>query len=162
MSVSKLTICIPSYNEAENIDGLASQIIYLARAFDEALDFIILNNGSRDDTLQKLENAVGSAKFVKIIDSKENLGYGGGMKALIDAATTDYVCLLPADLQYSNEDIEAAINVFLDDYLVEERKFVIGERSKRSDAKSQIFTSKVYSLLVRTLWNTPKLQITKR
>jgi glycosyltransferase involved in cell wall biosynthesis len=159
MRMAKLTICIPSYNEAENIDGLAGQILVLEKSFSDILHFLILNNGSMDNTLDRLRNSFGSLKFVSIVDSKENLGYGGGMRALIEAAKTEYVCLLPADLQYSEYDIASAINLFLADSSTEERSFIIGERSTRSDAKSQILTSKVYSWLVKNLWSTPRIDI---
>jgi len=135
---------------------LAEQVFSLLQTFGVDLDIKILNNGSMDGTYKKLLRSFDTCGQVSILNSTKNLGYGGGMKALIESSTTRSVCMIPADGQYSTADITTVIAMFLNQQTHNEGTFVIGHRSTRSDAPSQILSSKVYSWLVSKLWHIPK------
>ena len=65
----KTLLIIPAYNEAQNIAGVAQAVA------EAGYDFIIINDGSTDDTL-----AVCHEHGLPVLDLKENLGIGGAVQ----------------------------------------------------------------------------------
>lgn len=66
----KTLLIIPAYNEARNIVGVAQKV---AKA---GYDFIVVNDGSTDDTLE-----VCRRNNLPVLDLKQNLGIGGAVQA---------------------------------------------------------------------------------
>ena len=61
---------IPAYNEARNIAGVAQAVA------EAGYDFIVINDGSTDDTLE-----VCREHDLPVLDLKQNLGIGGAVQA---------------------------------------------------------------------------------
>lgn len=68
----KVLIIIPAYNEAENIVQVVEQL----RFHGPQYDYVIVNDGSTDNTLQKCQN--GNFQY---LDLPINLGIGGAVQA---------------------------------------------------------------------------------
>ena len=65
-----------------------------------ALELIVLDNASQDDSLALLDKAFG--KKITLIDSKENLGFGRANNLAASQATGEYLLLLNPDTVISN------------------------------------------------------------
>jgi dolichol-phosphate mannosyltransferase len=99
--VKKKIACIsPAYNESECVDELAKQ---LAKVFDAepAYDFeaIIVENGSTDDTMDKLLAIREADPRFKILQLARNFRMDGGLTAGLSVVDADAVVLMTADLQ---------------------------------------------------------------
>lgn len=66
----KTLLIIPAYNEARNIAGVAQAVA------EAGYDFIVINDGSTDDTLE-----VCREHDLPVLDLKQNLGIGGAVQA---------------------------------------------------------------------------------
>ena len=59
----KLTLVIPCYNEEENIDKMYAAIEDAFLGKDMDLELVYVNDGSRDNTLQKLKALLSKKDF---------------------------------------------------------------------------------------------------
>lgn len=73
--MSNISIIIPCYNESKNLNELFEQIISL----NSNIEFIIIENGSLDDSKDILNNLT-IPQNIKLIFKKKNQGYGAGIK----------------------------------------------------------------------------------
>ena len=67
----KILLIIPAYNEEENI----IQVCKTIEEYDKNLDYVVINDGSRDNTLKLLQEAK-----INHINLVNNLGIGGAVQ----------------------------------------------------------------------------------
>ena len=91
----KFGIVIPCFNEAGNLPTLISQCDELAST--GLFEFVLVNNGSSDNSSEVMMGRV--SPNLRIVDLKENRGYGGGILAGLETLNTEYVGWTHADLQ---------------------------------------------------------------
>ena len=102
--MSELSIVIPCFNEKSNIHEIVKQIDLInTKNTDLKIEFILVNNGSTDGTLEKLLFLQKDHNF-KIIDLK-NKGYGGGILAGVNKANSNIIAWTHGDLQCDLNDI---------------------------------------------------------
>ncbi len=130
--VTTISVVIPAYNEEDCVDELARR---LTGAFDQLgprYDFeaIIVENGSRDSTFEKLVAiAEGDNRFT-IVQLSRNFLMEGGMIAGLDRATGDAAIIMSADLQDPPELIPRFVELWEQGY--ENIYGVIGNREDNS------------------------------
>ena len=118
MAVKKKIACIvPAYNESDCVDELAKR---LALMFDSesAYDFeaIIVENGSSDDTMDKLLAINKADPRFKILQLARNFRMDGGLTAGLNVVDADAVVLMTADLQDPPEFIPEMIRKWEEGY----------------------------------------------
>ena len=99
-----LVIVIPAYNAAAHIQGVLRRIA--ATAERELERVVIVNDGSTDDTAERIQQARFTYCALTLIDRPKNGGYGAAMKDGLEAARAsnpDLVACVHADGQYSPE-----------------------------------------------------------
>ena len=97
----KILVCVPAFNEAENIENI---IIKSKKYADEV---IVYDDGSTDDT-SELASAAGAS----VIKSPKNAGYGSAIRALFQAAreqNADIMVTLDSDGQHNPDQIPDVI-----------------------------------------------------
>jgi polyisoprenyl-phosphate glycosyltransferase len=96
----RITVVTSAYNEAECIDELARR---LTAVFDQmpAYDFeaIVVENGSQDDTFERLEAICLRDPRFKVVQLARNFRMDGGLTAGLASVDGDAVVLMTADLQ---------------------------------------------------------------
>ena len=96
----KLSIIVPCYNEEKTIPLFYKEITKTAQKMDYLIfEFIFVNDGSRDLTLNILKKLNKKDKRVKYISFSRNFGKEAAMYAGLEKSTGDYVTLMDADLQ---------------------------------------------------------------
>jgi dolichol-phosphate mannosyltransferase len=115
--MKKISLIIPAYDESECVDELASR---LAKVFDSepAYDFeaIIVENGSNDDTMDKLLAINEADPRFKILQLARNFRMDGGLTAGLNVVDADAVVLMTADLQDPPELIPEMIRKWEEGY----------------------------------------------
>lgn len=99
-SVVNLSIIIPCYNEgAKLIDNIDKINQYMSEEFfDYKYEILIVNDGSKDNTLNICKQIENKYDFVHIISYLENKGKGYAVKKGIEHSKGKYVIFMDADL----------------------------------------------------------------
>lgn len=101
MSEKLLTIVIPVFNEEEVVSETVKRLMKLEENIKTGwhLEFIFVDDGSRDATLEILSGVAASDRRVKVIALSRNFGHQIALTAGIDLSKGDYVAVIDADLQ---------------------------------------------------------------
>ena len=114
----KILLIIPAYNEEENILKTCNKI----KKENKELDFIVINDGSKDNTLKILKE-----NNIPHIDLIHNLGIGGAVQTGYKYALEhnyDIAVQFDGDGQHDVRYVEKLIKPIIDD----EADFTIGSR----------------------------------
>ncbi|HZL35409.1 MAG TPA: glycosyltransferase family 2 protein [Tepidisphaeraceae bacterium] len=100
-----LSVCVPVYNEAENLPLLHAAI---ARVFDANRidgEILLVDDGSTDGSWTQIENLVALDARVRGLKFKTNCGETAASDAGLRAARGKFVMTMDADLQNDPKDI---------------------------------------------------------
>lgn len=101
--MERVTMVIPCYNEQEALPYFLKEIRLVAdrmsAAKDVVFEFLFVNDGSKDRTLDILREAALVDKRVRYISFSRNFGKEAAMYAGLKNATGDYVAIMDADMQ---------------------------------------------------------------
>ncbi len=152
MKVEKLTILIPVYNEQECLEMLYQRLVNVADKLEEVeTEFLFVNDGSRDDSLQIIKHLQRSDKRVALLDLSRNFGKEVAMTAGIDYATGEALVIIDADLQDPPELIGEMLKGIEDGY--------DDVYAKRSNRKGETWmkksTSKLYYRMLKKISDIP-------
>jgi glycosyltransferase involved in cell wall biosynthesis len=95
----ELSVVIPVYNEAEIVDELAARLRDACSKCCPAWEIVLVNDGSTDDTLERLVKMSNTAEELRVIDMSRNFGHMAAVAAGVDACTGAAVVVMDADLQ---------------------------------------------------------------
>ena len=99
--MKKISILIPCYNEEQSLPRLYPELVKLMdanAAYEWELMFV--NDGSRDGTLQVLQQLREKDLRVNYVDLSRNFGKESAMLAGFDHVTGDCMVIIDADLQH--------------------------------------------------------------
>ena len=140
MAMISVSIIIPCYDEEESIPHLMRDCEKLAIAQD-GLEFIFVDNGSRDGTRKKLCEFAKFLQNSKIVKLDTNQGYGVGVLAGLAEASGNLLAWTHADLQASLEDIPRALEIFYNNISRSKYLLVKGKRRKKNRPGLQYMTT---------------------
>ena len=96
-----ITIIIPCYNEAQSLPLLHAELCKLSEAESGYnWEYLFINDGSRDTTIEKLEKLHARDKRCSYVDLSRNYGKEVALLAGFDYATGDCAVIMDADLQH--------------------------------------------------------------
>lgn len=104
MSQKTLSVIIPCYNESENLEKLIKKIQIDLDNINYEVEVILVNNGSVDDTQEKLNKLLKDNKFIRHLNIKKNIGYGNGVLEGLSQARNNFFGWTHADLQCEFND----------------------------------------------------------
>lgn len=94
-----LSIIVPLYNEAENIQPLYERLKGVVTQLGVSHEFVFINDGSHDATIALVHEIAARDEAVKFIDFSRNFGHQIAVTAGLDRAVGDAVVIIDADLQ---------------------------------------------------------------
>ncbi|MFI5204842.1 MAG: glycosyltransferase family 2 protein [Flavobacteriales bacterium] len=97
--MKKISIVVPAYNEAGNLELLYHRVMEVWPT-DLQAEFIFVDDGSNDGSLQVIRALNAKDKRVRYISFSRNFGHQQALKAGIDHAYGDAVIMMDADLQH--------------------------------------------------------------
>lgn len=140
MSKKLLSIIVPVYNEQEVIDETFRRLSAVFKDYFMDVEYIFINDGSRDNTYFKLGEIAKSSPEVRIINFARNFGHQIAITAGMDYANGDAVVIIDADLQDPPEVILEMVKKWQEGYEV-----VYGKRLKREgETFFKKFTAKMF------------------
>ena len=95
-----ISIVIPSYNEASNIDKLLASLNETINALPYSFKIIFVDDGSKDETVSKLKEIASQQDNVYYVELSRNFGHQNALKAGLDLSDADAVISMDGDLQH--------------------------------------------------------------
>lgn len=96
---TRMSLVIPCYNEAACIDMFMENIGQVSDLETVDLEFVFINDGSTDDTLQILQARLEDDPRIVIVDLSRNFGKEAALSAGLKVAIGDVIVPIDADLQ---------------------------------------------------------------
>ncbi len=110
--MDKISVIVPCYNEEQMIDMFYAELTKAVSVIENVdFQFLFVDDGSKDKTLQKLCDIAKSDKRVQYISFSKNFGKEAAMLAGINNANGDYVVIMDADLQHPPELISKMYSI---------------------------------------------------
>ena len=141
-----LSIIIPVYNEQESLDALHRELHEVAAAEGYKLDLIFVDDGSTDESWQRIQGLAASDPNVRGVRFRRNFGKAAALSAGFAQAQGELVMTLDADLQDDPREIPgflAKMEQGLD--------VVSGWKKVRHDPWHKVGPSRVFNWMVSTL-----------
>ena len=143
----KLSIIVPVYNEGETILTVLQKLNNLKK-FYQNIQIIVINDGSKDNSLEILEN--NKSFFDILINNPTNRGKGNAVKKGLEVADGDYITFQDADLEYDPEDIKKFLNLIN----MVDPDLIIGSRFNYADySRSHHILNKIGNKFMTFLFN---------
>lgn len=149
--MKKVTIIIPAYNEAESFDEIKVNMQEVVRNnMDYEWEFLLINDGSTDETLQKMEKLCIADKHYHYIDLSRNYGKEIAIMAGLDYAQGDAVIIMDADMQHPINIIPEMLTYWEEGY-----DDVYAQRERSDESWMKRNTSKLYYTILQKSTNIP-------
>ena len=99
--MKKLSIIVPCYNEEKALPFFFEDISIHTKKLEESIEYVFVNDGSRDNTLNVLIEIKqkNPNEDIKIVDFSRNFGKEAGILAGLKTASGDYIVIMDADMQ---------------------------------------------------------------
>jgi len=126
--MSEFTVLVPVYNEEENLERVEKEMLAFIEIASKKTSILFVNDGSKDNSQQIIENICKRNDDFHFINFKENRGLSAAIKAGFDNVDTPLVGYIDSDLQTTPNDF----NLLLDK--IGEYDLVTGVRANRKDS----------------------------
>jgi len=140
-----LSLVTPVYNEQDNLPLLFDAIYKTMHTLDRAWELILVDDGSRDNSLSILkEYAEKDPEHIRVISFRRNFGQTAAIAAGLDYSQGEIIVLIDADMQNDPADIPMMLAKLDEGY-----DLVSGWRRQRKDnAVTRNFPSMLANWLI--------------
>jgi len=111
-----ISIVIPLYNEAENATLYPVKLFPVAesitRRYGETCEFVLVDDGSRDTTLEVLNTLQKTQQNIIVVPHIVNKGMGAAVKTGFAHSNGDLIITMDSDLTYRPEDIDKLLSAY--------------------------------------------------
>lgn len=99
--MKKISIVVPCFNEEETVPIFYEEVSKIGEKLKDkaSIEFVFVNDGSKDKTLDELRKLAKKDKRVRYISFSRNFGKEAAMIAGLEHTTGDYVTTMDVDLQ---------------------------------------------------------------
>jgi glycosyltransferase involved in cell wall biosynthesis len=123
----KISIVCPFFNEEDMVDLFMEEVTAVVKPLNMPFEIVCVNDGSTDNTLQKLLQAKKNFTNIRIINLSRNFGKEAALTAGLDFTKGEVIIPIDADLQDPPELIKSFISKWQDGFDV-----VLAKRTDRS------------------------------
>lgn len=143
----KLSLVVPCYNEQDNVELFYEETVKAFKGKDFDYEFVFVNDGSRDKTLEKLKKLYNekTESNITVVSFSRNFGKESAIYAGIKNSTGDYISLIDADMQQRPEVVLEMMDILENEY---EYDCVAAYQAKRKEnSVMKGFKSAFYKLI---------------
>lgn len=133
-----ISIVIPIYNEAQNIESLVNEIFDSLTKY-KGYELILVNDFSNDNTKDVVRKLQNDFKIL-LLNNSINSGQSFSIHRGIKESTNNIIVTLDGDGQNNPHDIPKLLDSYISNTNI---SLVGGIRSKRKDSFIKIFSSKI-------------------
>lgn len=113
--MKKIDIIVPCYNEGNNINIFFEEVEKVVCKLEEySFSYIFVDDGSNDDTLEKIKALAEEKEYVHFVSFSRNFGKEAAMYAGLKSANdrhVDHAIIIDADLQHPPQLIKEMISI---------------------------------------------------
>ncbi len=148
--MKKISIVVPMYYEEEVAEECYKRIIKVFKEIKNyEYEIVFVNDGSKDKTLEVLEEIASKDKNAKIISFSRNFGHQAAVQAGLKYTTGNAVVIMDADLQDPPELIKEMIDLWENG-----NEVIYAKRTKRKGESSfKLLTAKMFYQILNGLSN---------
>lgn len=146
MKLNELSVFLPAYNEEDNIVRVSEGVLSALPKFADRFELVIVNDGSKDRTLELAEGLAAMNPAVRVVSHEKNRGYGAALKTGFSSARFENIFFMDGDGQLDINELGSLIPLFSD------CDIAAGFRIKRNDPLHRVVNGKAYNILVRILF----------
>ena len=144
-----LSVVVPVRNEAENVLPLIEEI-FAALDGGAPFEVIYVDDGSDDETADRLREARSRFPALGVVTHKESCGQSAAVRTGVDVARGEWIVTLDGDGQNDPADIPDLLRIALGN-TANAPDLVAGIRTKRQDSWFKRFMSRVANTIRRSL-----------
>ena len=139
--MKKISLVIPMYYEEQVAEECYKRVTKVLKEIkDYEYEIIFVNDGSKDKTLEILENIAKEDKNVKVVSFSRNFGHQAAVTAGLKYVTGNAIVIMDADLQDPPELIPDMLKYWEDGYEV-----IYGKRKTREgESAFKLLTAKAF------------------
>lgn len=142
----KLSFIIPVKDEADSVEILHHEMLSVLKKIKNPFEIIFIDDGSTDNTFNKLKKIKGESKNIKVIRLRGNFGKSTALQIGFSKARGDIIFTLDGDLQDNPKEIPSFLEKLKEGY-----DLVSGWKKNRKDPLVKTFPSKLGNSLTRSL-----------
>ncbi len=148
MAKPSISVFFPCYNDAGTISAMVIRALQTLREITDDFEIIVVNDGSKDDSLQILQelSCILPREF-RLVNHEKNTGYGGALRAGFAAATKEWIFYTDGDAQYDARELKS-----LAAKMSEDVDLINGYKIKRRDPGHRIVIGLMYQYFVKWLF----------
>lgn len=94
---------MPAYNEARNLPHVVPAVLQALTALAPQVELFLVNDGSRDDTVQVVRDLCAQWPQLVLLDLSRNFGKEAALTAGLEAATGQVVVIMDSDGQHPTD-----------------------------------------------------------
>jgi glycosyltransferase involved in cell wall biosynthesis len=141
-----LSVVVPCYNESAVIDQLVATLVPALEEIGGTFEVILVDDGSSDDTLERLRALSAADARVRYLALSRNFGKEGAMLAGLSEAAGEAVAIMDADLQHPPELLAPMVRLLEAGY-----EQVVARRDRSGDPWLRTLLSRTYYRFVNGL-----------
>ena len=112
--MNSISIIIPVFNEAENLINFNNNLDdVLKKLIKYKFNKIFIDDGSIDDSRNKITEIIKNDNNSKLISFTKNFGHQSAIKAGLTSIESDYYLVLDSDMQHDPSLIELMVNTVI-------------------------------------------------
>ena len=150
-----VSIVVPVFDESKNVEALHRAIEAVAKTMsDVTLEYVFVDDGSRDDSVLVLHRLAEADPRVKVISLARNFGKEVALTAGVTYATGDAIVTIDADLQHPPELLPKLVATW-------RRGAEVVVASRGATARKTFFrraSSKIFALSARVLSGNQRIE----
>jgi dolichyl-phosphate beta-glucosyltransferase len=151
----ELSIIIPSYNEELRLPATLSCIAAYTRSSNRAIEVIVVDDGSRDDTVAAAERFRNEIPSLRVVSNGENRGKGYSVRHGMQEACGDIVLFTDADLSAPIEEVEKLLPAMKTNDVAIGSRAVDRSQITVHESRFREFAGIIFNKIVRLILRLP-------
>lgn len=144
-NISEISVFLPCYNEEPNIEKTTNNVKKILLKVAKKWEIIIVNDGSKDNTLEVARKLEEKDKRIRVVNHKENMGYGAALQSGFYNSHFEWIATIDADGQFDFGEISKLFAK------TKEAQVIIGYRIERKDSALRKINGAGWTLLANLL-----------
>lgn len=150
MKIKSLSIFFPAYNDSQSIPRLIDTANFVAKDITNDYEILVINDGSKDDTKNIVEELQKKYNKLKVINHSKNLGYGAALASGFRNSKKEWIFYTDGDGQYDVKEL-----LFLLKNRNSDIDVVNGYKLRRSDNFVRKILGYLYNFFLHLLYPIP-------